>query len=419
MNLQNPKKIGWGFSVEGRFNAGNPSNFILPEGYGKFRLGIFELKAGRTREITGLCDTLLSSGSWSISGNALGIPKIQLSIPEFYTLPFLGRLFAFKGNYMHGWMGNWYIQDKYVPGTASYLHQKSLYGRFGKSEWKLKLYGGFNHQVVWGQEKRTLGNEYDLNPLQTFLYVNIGKAYSRDSIQNTRLGDQLGSIDMGLTYEFKNVRIFIYRQNLYDAGALYYLANLRDGLNGLSIVNKVENGKAIQWKKFLLEFLYTKNQAGETWSPKTTSPYENYYNNGYYRAGWSYKGSGLGNPFISPARSIKAGLPESSSDFFANNRVMAFHMAGEVSFYNWIIITKLSFSKNYGTYLTSPDGKIYNGKNTEALNGIFPETDQFSGFLEAGRQLKKGFRMVFACAIDQGDLYKNTFGLIGSISKTF
>jgi hypothetical protein len=410
-------KLDWGFGLEAQLYAGNPSDVLLIEAYGKVKYGIFQLKAGRSKDFTGLGDTLLSSGSWSISGNAPGIPKIELSIPEFYTLPILGKLFAFKGNYVHGWMGNWYMNEEYIPNTGTYLHQKSFYGKFGKDRWRLKLYGGFNHQVVWGQERETLGDSYDLSPFQTFMYVNLGKAYSRDSIQNTRLGNSLGSIDVGITYEFKKVRLFAYRQFTYDAGALFYLANLRDGLNGISITNKSGNGK-VQWNKLLLEFLYTKNQAGETWSPKTTSPYENYYNNGYYPFGWSYKGLCLGNPLISPRQSIRDELPKSPL-YFSNNRVIALHVGFELTLFNWNVLSKLSYSRNYGVYLTSPDGKIYNGPNTEALYGIFPEVNQFSGYLEVGKKLNNGIHLGFIAALDQGELLYNSFGIMAKIAKYF
>lgn len=91
--------MDWGASVEGRANIGHKSNFTLIEGYGKLRISVFEIRAGHTSEIMGLCDTSLSSGSFSISGNAMRIPKVQVGIPEFYSLPIFGKLFAFKGNY--------------------------------------------------------------------------------------------------------------------------------------------------------------------------------------------------------------------------------------------------------------------------------------------------------------------------------
>lgn len=97
-DLTGDKFFDWGASFEGRANLGQGSNLTLIEGYGKIRLGIFELRAGRSKKITGLCDTTLTSGSWAISGSNLGIPEVELSVREFWTLPFTGELFAFKGN---------------------------------------------------------------------------------------------------------------------------------------------------------------------------------------------------------------------------------------------------------------------------------------------------------------------------------
>ncbi len=162
----------WGVSVEGRANIRYKSNFTIIEGYGKVRITIFEIRAGRSKELMGLCDTSLSSGSWAVSGNAPGIPKIQVSIPEFYSLPMFGKLFAFKGNYDHGWMGETSMnKNSDVIRTGTFLHQKSLYGRFGKPGWKWKLYGGFNHQVLWG-------NETPLSALRSYLISHISTLYA-------------------------------------------------------------------------------------------------------------------------------------------------------------------------------------------------------------------------------------------------
>ena len=103
---KNHKLFDWGASIEARANIGNHSNFTLIEGYAKLRFSIFEIRGGRSKEVTGLIDTTLSSGAFAVSGNALGIPKIQISVPEFYSIPIVGKLFAFKGNYAHGWIGN-------------------------------------------------------------------------------------------------------------------------------------------------------------------------------------------------------------------------------------------------------------------------------------------------------------------------
>lgn len=141
---QNGKLIDWGFGFEGRANGGKGSNITLIEGYLKGRLSMFQLKAGRSKDVMGLNgDTTLSSGNFAVSGNALGIPKIELSVPEYYRIPVFEGLFSFKGNLVHGWLGktkilnsindlngkNLYTIDNIYPN--SYFHQKSFYGKIG------------------------------------------------------------------------------------------------------------------------------------------------------------------------------------------------------------------------------------------------------------------------------------------------
>lgn len=423
--LSNDKFFDWGASFEGRANLGQGSNLTLIEGYGKIRFSIFEFRAGRSKEIMGLCDTSLSMGSWSVSGTNLGVPEVEISVPEFFIIPGLGQLFAFKGNFSHGWMGvlplgatPWSrFEEGDTVHLISYLHQKSLYGRFGKPSWKFKLYGGFNHQVVWGHEQDYYNDDYTLSPMETYFYAITGKKYSNGSIQEERQGNHLGSIDLGFEYEFEKVKIFLYRQNFYEAGALAYLANIQDGLNGISIENRNINSKPANWRKLVLEFLYTKNQAGESWSPTTGSPYEPYYNHGQYINGWSYKGKGLGNPFITPRIDARKELP-SSGEYFINNRVLAFHFGYEGSVKSMSYIFKASLSKNYGTYWTT-DEEQSTGLSDPGSYGIFGEQEQFSTYCELNRELKNGLKIGFIGSFDYGYLLYNSFGVFFKTSYSF
>lgn len=425
-DLSGDKLFDWGASFEGRANLGQGSNLTFVEGYGKVRLGIFELRAGRSKKITGLCDTTLSSGSWAISGTSLGIPEVELSVREFWTLPILGELFAFKGNFSHGWMGflpmsagGW---SRYEVGDTvdlkSHLHQKSLYGRFGKTSWKFKFYGGFNHQVVWGNEQAYYTEDYTLTPIETYFYVITGKKFSNGSIHEERQGNHLGSIDLGIELEFKKVKLFLYRQNPYEAGALAHLANIQDGLNGLSIHNLHKNGQKGIWNKLLVELLYTKNQAGLPWSQEYGSPYEPYYNHGQYTTGWSYLGSGLGTSFIGIRDYIKKTLPAHPEEYFVNNRVMALHLGCEGSVREVKYTIKASWSMNYGTYQTTDEEQ-----STDIFNpgefGIFGKQQQMSTYLELNRSLKNGINLGFITAVDIGDLYYNSFGTFLKASYSF
>ncbi len=407
--------VDWGASVEARANLGTSSRLTLIEGYGKVRVGIFELKAGRSKEIMGLVDTSLSSGSFVVSGNALGIPKIQLSIPEYWSLPFFGKLFAVKGNFAHGWLGEEPIQSSLLVDKAvTYFHQSSLYARLGKPDWKLKLYAGFSHQAFWGSEKNIVGPKYALSEFKTFEYVVIGKTYHQ-----SKIGNHIGSIDLGMEYDFGNTRLFMYRQNFYDEGALSKLANIADGLNGLSLVNERSPGSGFHWHKLLFELFYSKNQAGYPDSKPTASGDENYYNNYEYYNGWSYKGLGLGNPFVTPVTSTRAGMASDPTNFFNNNRVVALYTGMEGAWGSYRFTSKASYSFNYGTFGTSQWGFSTGSVFHPPIYGIFKEVKQFSAYLELKKVLKYGWQAGCAAALDEGHLFYDSGGVILKLKKSF
>lgn len=414
------KFVDWGASLQVRGNAGKGSNLTLIEGYGKLRIGIFQLQGGRIKEVMGLSDTLLTSGNYAISGNALGIPKVQISIPEYYAIPFLGRFVAFKGNFAHGWIGKTPVQYGDTNMTTTQFHQKSLYVRLGKPTGKLKLYGGFNHQVFFGDEKyvwseRGYKNKrFTLSEWDTYTHVIFGKVWN-----SSKVGNHVGSIDLGFEYDFRNLKLLIYRQTFYEVGGLAHLSNVVDGLNGISLTNKKEHLQHVRWNKILFEFLYTKNQGGETWSKVTPSGDEDYYNNYLYSEGWSYKGSGLGTPMITNRKDMRPGQPNHPKDYFANNRVIAFHLGLEGSAKQWSLLSKLTFSVNYGTFGTSPNGHTAGEVHTDPIYGIFEPTNQFSGLFEIGRQLDRDAKIALISAFDRGMLLNNSFGLQLKLSKTF
>jgi hypothetical protein len=407
--------VDWGASFEGRLNVGQITQGTIIEAYGKLRVSIFELMGGRKKEIMGLVDSSLSSGAFAISGNALGIPKIQLSIPEYYRIPILGNFFSLKGNFALGWIGETPIQSSlYLSQVQTYFHQLSLYGRFGKPGWKLNLFAGFNHQVFFGNEKSIFGNDYQLSDWKTFEYVVFGKTY-----RGSKIGNHLGSIDLAAQYDFKKIRVFLYRQNFYDEGALFHLANLRDGLNGLSIIHTQIPGKGFTWHRLLFEVFYSKDQAGYPWSKPTPSGDENYYNNYEYAQGWSYKGLGLGNPFITPASSTKPGFPNDPTDYFNNNRVLALYFGGEAGVNSWWFKCKFSYSWNDGTFGTSVWGYSTGPMRIPPQYGVFEETTEFSGYLEVKKELGQGFDAGCVAGLDYGGLFYNSAGIILKLTKSF
>ncbi len=390
---------------------------LLPEAFFKVRRGIFEVYIGRQREKFGLADSTLSTGSYAWSGNAMPIPKIQIAIPNFTPIGFTKGWVAVQGTFAHG-----YLDAKgYILNPM--LHQKSLYFRFGRPQDVVRVYGGGNHQVVWGgrladpsSNPTTIptGGQLPAGLLNYFYVVStLGPPQTDTSKYNyfdltNRIGNHLGSIDVAVEIDLIRHTLYIYRQNVYDDGSLFYLTNIADGLNGIRI--RRNNPKAIV-RDILFEFLNTTNQGGDEFvfdDPKRRGK-DDYFNHQQFRDGWAYRQHTIGTPFIPPALGPNDQYPYGT--FTNNNRVYVFHagFAGTIPVFRsqWLnpisYQMKLSFSRNLGTYnlpFTKPK-------------------DQFSALasIVAPLNVLGGVQLTANLAIDNGSLYQNGIGTFISLRK--
>ncbi|WP_223834297.1 capsule assembly Wzi family protein [Spirosoma profusum] len=409
-------KMDWGYGANVIVNAGASSQVLLTEGYLKGRIGAFELYAGRRKEIIGLVDTLLTSGSYIWSGNALPFPKIQLALPAFTPIPFTKGVLSVMGTFSHGWFEN---QGRLVQGT--YLHQSSFYGRIGKESWRFKFYGGFNHQVMWGGYSDHLDPGVSVNgklPSNIKYYpaviLGIRNPFPDDQtiqtithFEENRIGNHLGSIDLAAELDLNTVNFYAYRQFFYDDGSLFYGTNLDDGLNGLRIRPKRENGLRSNFylSQITVEYLFTGSQGGNAFvldDPKLRGR-DDYFNNGQYLDGWTYFGRTVGTPFLSPQSEVRPNLPPRSG--IANNRVSLFHLGLTGVLLDKInLTTKLSVSRNAGTYPIP-----------------YPNLPtQFSGLLAASIPLNilGGTEIKAMFAFDAGDLLPSSTGMFIALRKS-
>lgn len=405
------RRIDWGWGAEAVFNAGYNYNLLIPEAYVKVKFGKnVEVWAGRRREIIGLVDSTLTSGSYAWSGNTLPMAKIQLAINDY--LP-RNSLFGFKGFYAHGW----FEEDRFVNNTM--LHQKALYGRFGKPHWRLKLFAGINHEVMWGGNTERLPGSVIKNnqlPNQFSDYIDVVTAVTlgnRTDIdtnrvsefdRKNRIGNHLGTVDLAFEYTVRSFSIFAYRQNIYEDGSLFYLTNIQDGLNGLRIRNRrPRNPNGLQIQDILFEYLYTESQGGSLFLENDAQRgRDNYFNHSQYQDGWSRFGLTMGTPFISPSTDSRSNLPRYS--FTNNNRVAVMHLglSGQVlDFFQFQL--KASYSTNLGTYEVPFDKPVH----------------QFSSVLSVAAPLAilNGVTANASVATDIGDLYDNSVGFFIGIRK--
>jgi hypothetical protein len=332
------------------------------------------------------------------------MPKIQIAIPNY--IPIIGKgLVSIKGTYAHGWFGD------YGQVKSFYLHQKSLYGRIGRENSKLKLFGGINHQVQWGGYNPSLPTQPFANNIYAYIYSVFPLKYvSKKASQNltvgdlqNRVGNQLGTIDLGFQYELPKYRVFVYRQNLYEQGAaLLRLANIRDGLNGVSIQN-LHPQKTFFFKKLLFEYFYSKNQGTKPllFTKEVGWELENYFTHYQYLDGWSYHGNIIGTPLITTKNETLDVFPV-SSDLVNNNRVKGYYLA-----LNFQLTNELTFvSQNL--YTTNSGRRFTNFSHTY---------EQFSSSLSTVLKYNKTTELRIQAALDVGKIYPKNAGFIFTVKK--
>ena len=396
------KKFGYGYGLNVHTNLSSKSQFLLPEFFIKLRFGGIEIYGGRRKEIQGLVDTTLSSGAYVVSGNALPIPKIQISTPNWLGFGKHKR-FSVNAGLSHGWFGNQGIIENY------FLHQKWLYFRVSDKRKKVQLSGGVNHQTQWGGYSAELAKiegpfaptingylapypwysyQFIILPfLQKIITPDIKKLPGFDA--GLAIGNQLGSVDLSAIIIN---RWHFYHQKPFDfARSLINFNNLEDGIYGISWKSK--NDIAI-FRKIVGEFIYTKSQGLNRFGknrPSNKGENDNYFSHGQYQT-WTYEQRIIGTPFI---------LVDTEKNSIVNNRLKVFYLATEGKFESYNFVIKASHSINFGTFAVP----VYLKAN--------------SILIKINRPLFSGFRLNLYLAQDFGELYPNSTGVLFGFSKDF
>lgn len=404
-----PKFFHINYCIDLMTVVGNEARVILPEAFVDLRFGAFSLSGGRFKNVFGLMDTTLSSGSITWSGNSLSPPEVRLSIPEYRK--FLFKWLAVKGHFSHGWFG----EQENV--RESFLHRKALYARLGKPAKKVHLYGGILHNVQWGGKPKyelPEGDDRLTNgqfPQDWFTYGQVLFPYqSRNDSSGTyglfeetnRFGNHIGQIDLGGTIRMKNSELMLYKQTIFETGATFSsLANTDDGIYGISLKG-LNPTKTFQ--RFVVEFIHTMNQGG--YQPglarliglqdRQFGTETFYFNHMQYLDGWKYKGKSIGTPFLVADDQIKVENRRFGNDIFINNnRIKALYLGTILKLNSILIESRVSMSRNYGSQFDE-----------------IPPADQVSFVLKTCIPMPKlGGQLLFKVGIDQGELIKDNYGV--------
>ncbi len=404
------KRSRW-FANYGVYAAGNvaqTNQIVLPEAYAMTGVGSFYIYAGKRREIIGLGDSTYTSGFYSWSQNATPIPKIQIGTNGFVPLKFTKSIVAFNFLYAHGWFPN----TDSVQG--SFLHQKSLFVRFGKPTWKAKFYAGIIHNVQWGGRSDYLKQSLTVDgklPSSFRDYTDLivarpprNRPANYPGIDsNNQIGNHLGSLDFGAELMVEKWNLLLYYQHPFEDRSGLAFANSLDGLYGIRIKN---TGNRSDYKfrinQLTLEYFNTTN--GDKVPEGLTGRYEGdtYFNHSQYIDGWSTRQRIIGTPFITRGKDIRQefSLPlNRSRRMIINNRIKMAHFAFAGGFNSGVQLeTHLAVSQNYGPFVNP----VYRNRHV----------NQFSGVLRTSIPTTwlGGAELQAAVSLDSGQLYDNAIG---------
>ncbi len=408
------RQLSYGLEVAG--SAARRSTVLVPQAFLSLNLGKVVLWAGRKKEVIGLGDSTLTSGFYAWSGNALPITKVQIGTNGFVPLAFTKGLISVNAFFAHGW----FPSTDLIQG--SYLHQKAVYGRLGKPNWPVKLYGGLLHNAQWGGRSDYLSKTLAVNgrlPSSFTDYLSVivakqpdqeGKYAEIDKVN--QIGNHLGSIDLGAEWETARWHVLSYYQHPFEDKSGLKFVNFPDGLYGVRFKRKpVTASPWIRIDQFVVEYLSTMDQSGLTLGPRLQG-IDDYFNNFQYRNGWISQHQVIGTPFLSPRDEVQPSLQNAGSGLsryqlaIINNRVQLLHIGLTALFQSGVHLqTKLSYSANHGTIRIPFE----------------PSVGQFSGaaWLTWPLHWFGGSQLQTAVALDQGQLYDNTLGGWISLKKTF
>ena len=318
---------------------------LIDELYADFKYKWLQFIAGRKQEAE-LYNGLSASNEnilWSL--NARPIPGIQFKTrhPIFFTS---NRRFGFEASWEEYYLGN-------NPGAEKVrLHHKNLSVLYHfNNGWKVKA--GIQHFVQWGGSSDRFGDQP--NGFEDYIRIVTGRGGGENSLESDQanaLGNHLGSWEVYVSKEYRDYSFSFIYNNLFEDGSGSRLANFPDGRYGFFIDS---HNKEKLVNSFMYELYYTREQS-------QTGPhlYDNYFNNGVYPFGWTYKGRVVGVPFFTYDPEL---------NYIVNNKFITHHfgISGQFSTYfqNYPYKVLLSYAHNEGTYRKPLNSE---GLNEDVLN---------------------------------------------------
>jgi hypothetical protein len=438
LNNDSARRWGVGYGVDVAIPVNYTSNVVVQQAFAEARWLHGVLSVGAKEYPMELKNSRLSSGSQTLGINARPVPQVRLALPEYWTIPALGRWFHIKGHLAYGKMtdDNW--QHDFTNKASKYAdnvlyHSKAGFLKIGSEEERFLPFS-----VELGVEMATLfgGTSYspdgngnmvptkNASGLKSFLKAFIpggADAPEVGTVYQNEEGDILGSWLMRLNYNTDEWKLSVYADKFFEDHSSmlfldydgygegeewntrkrrhYFMYDLKDIMLGAEF-----NLKYGRWlRNIVFEYIYTKYQSGPIYHDHTEgrsdhiSGIDNFYNH-YIFTGWQHWGQAIGNPLYKSPIYNDDGKIE-----FKNNRFVAYHLGFDgqpTDRLGYRVL--LTHQTGYGTY-DNPYVKKHH--NTSFM-------------VEAAYEFPRQWKVGGAYGMDFGGILGHNSGFQITVSKT-
>lgn len=438
LSADSARRWGCGYGVDMALALNHAAGVVAQQVFVEGRWLRGTLTVGAKEYAMELKNNRLSAGSQTLGVNARPVPQVRLALPEYWTIPALGRWLHLKGHIAYGKMTDDGWQRRFTGGKSKYtadalFHSKAGYLKIGSEEDRslpLSVEMGLEMATLFGgkscrmDEKGHLVTIRNGTGLRSFLkaFVPGGEdVLEKGTVYENAEGDVVGSWVARVNYDADTWRLGVYADKFfedhssmflldydgYGAGKEwnvrkrnhFFMYDLKDVMVGAEL-----NLKLGGWlRDIVLEYICTKYQSGPIYHDhsKGLSDHlggrDNFYNH-YIFAGWQHWGQAMGNPLYTSPIYNDDGRIE-----FKNNRFVAWHLAFDgqpterVSYRAMI-----TCQTGWGTY-----DMPYADKRRDT-----------SLMVEATYCFPRRWQMKAACGLDFGTLIGNNFGFQFTVAKS-
>lgn len=428
--------IGYGIDVVAPVNY--TSRIVLQQAFVEARWQRGVLSVGAKEYPMELKNNSLSSGSQTLGINARPVPQVRLALPEYWTIPALGRWLHIKGHLAYGRMTDDSWQHDFTAKRSKYAdgvlyHSKAGFLKIGSEEERflpLSVELGMEMATLFGGTSYAPGSDGKMvstknsTGVKSFLKALIpggADAPERGTVYQNEEGNILGSWLLRINYNTEPWALGVYADKYFeDHSSLffldydgygqgeewnekkrhhYFVYDFKDWMLGADLHLKYGS-----WlRHVVVEYIYTKYQSGPIYHDHAEgrsehiSGKDNYYNH-YIFTGWQHWGQAIGNPLYTSPIYNDDGRIE-----FKNNRFVAYHLGVDGCPTDRLAYRMmLTHQRGYGSY----DNPYPNKRHNTSL------------LVEATYSLPRQWKVRGACGMDFGKLLGNHVGFQLTLSKS-